>query len=433
MSTHPTVRQLQLPSLLGYWWSVSGSLLMFATLPVWRPDTESLLPRIPLVGWGLFLPLWLEWTALIGNFIGLLLAGLATYYDRRTTFGFLIWLLSTGILIVGDQVRFQPWWMHLAISGWILTFSQPKTVALWLRLLLAGIYGWSAWSKWDYSFLTSHGRELTSALFQSVGMPIDFSPATLTILALLLPLGETIAAAMLLFSRTQRYGLYAALVMHLLLGLALGPTGLNHSRGVHIWNAVCIAELLCLIALMRCETREVPPLTTSLREVARKNRIVATVVMSALLFPMLSPWGWCDPWCAWELYASRPARAELYIDYRRRSALPSHVRRFVDAGSAAHPWCRVRIETWALEEYAVPLAPGWRLPLAISSSLAETFGWKSECRVEIYGPADRFTGHRRRRTLRGEEEIQQELKSFLLNVSPRSVSEPIKASEDDLQ
>ncbi len=396
---------------------------MYATLSVWRPDTESMLPRIPLFGWGLFIPPGLEWIAFIGSFLGLFITGLLLYYRRRPALGFMVWLLSTGILIAGDQFRFQPWWIHLAISGLIVAISQPVALATGLRFFLVGMYGWSAWSKWDYSFLTTHGRELTSALFQSVGLEIDFSPETLSVLALLLPLGETVVAAMLFFSRTQRCGLYAALVMHLLLGLALGPTGLDHSRGVLVWNAVCLAESACLIVVLRRETRDGSSPLMSLREIVRQNRVVAAVMALIMLFPLLAHWGWCDPWCAWELYASRPARAELYIDFHRRPVLPPQIRRFIDTGTPAYPWCRVRIEKWALEEYAVPLAPGWRLPLAISSSLSETFGWKNECRVEISSPADRFTGRRTERTLRGTDEIQRELNTFLLNVSPRPVSE----------
>jgi hypothetical protein len=322
------------------------------------------------------------------------------------------------LLVVADQLRFQPWWIHLTVAGVILACASPRRIPKLWTLFLVGMYGWSAWSKWDSSFFVTHGRELVSGLMRSVGLKQRLSPELLSWGAVLLPLGESVVAALLLLSRTRRFALFAAVGMHILLGLALGPMGLNHSRGVVVWNAVCIAQLVVLIVLLNPSTTTAEASSSQVTS-SRGDAFAASVLGLVMLFPLFEPRGWCDPWWAWELYASRPARADLFVARSLRSNSPSEIRRYIEPEVPGREWCRVRIDKWALEELSVPVAPGPRVQLAIAAAICERNRWEGECRVDVAEAADRLTGKRMSRTIIGIDAIKNELESFRLNIEPR--------------
>lgn len=404
--------------LPGLWWSLSTAALFAATFPVWRPDNDSLLPQIPLFEWGFWIPQWLEWVSLAGGAAGTAFVAVLAHQNKRVATGVLLWILSTGLLVVADQLRFQPWWIHLTVAGVILACASPRRIPKLWTLFLVGMYGWSAWSKWDSSFFVTHGPELVSGLMRSVGLKQRLSPELLSWGAVLLPLGESVVAALLLLSRTRRFALFAAVGMHILLGLSLGPTGLNHSRGVLVWNAVCVAQLVVLIVLLNPSTTTAEASSSQVTS-SRGDAFAASVLGLVMLFPLLEPRGWCDPWWAWELYASRPARADLFVARSLRSDSPSEIRRYIEPEVPGREWCRVRIDKWALEELSVPVAPGSRVQLAIAAAICERNRWEGECRVDVAEAADRLTGKRMSRTIIGIDAIKNELESFRLNIEPR--------------
>ena len=414
--TEPLQPEMFLP---GLWWSLSTGLLFAATLPVWRLDNDSLLPRIPLFGWGLSIPHGVEVAAVIGAFSAVVYVACRSYRQERATIGVIVWMTSSGVLIVADQLRFQPWWIHLMVTGIILSCASPRRIPQWWIWFLVGMYGWSAWSKWDYSFLATHGRELVLGILQGVGVRARLTPTAHSCGAVMLPLVESLVVSLLLFSRTRRWGLWIAVGMHLLLGIALGPTGLNHSRGVLAWNAVCVAQLIVLIVLTRPSASAAAQTATILPKPSRGDRVAATIVGLVMSFPLLAPWGLCDPWWAWELYASRPGRVDISMACSHRKDLPSSVRRYVEPELPGREWCRVRIDRWALDELSVAVAPGLRVQMALATSFCEQYTGERECRVEIAEIADRWTGMRTSRTLISNDDIRRELATFRFNVNSR--------------
>src|SRR5262249_28175077 len=149
--------------------------------------------------------------------------------------------------------------------------------------------------------------------------------------------------------------------------------GLNHHPGVLIWNVYFIAQDLLLFAPARIwcgmrtargqspvgksadeivghatsEKQSVSPIAASVAppspptplprgergdlepEDARVTQRISWgcvaiegVLVCVLLLPLLEPWGMCDHWPAWGLYASRAERTIVLIEASSRERLP---------------------------------------------------------------------------------------------------------------
>src|SRR5690606_19491010 len=107
------------------------------------------------------------------------------------------------------------------------------------RLLIAltlSIYTYSALGKFDQQFLHTVGPDLVAALLPWLERGAEPGGGVLSTAAVALPCAELGLAAMLALPRTRRLAGVAAIAMHSLLVLALGPLGLGHSYAVLAWN-----------------------------------------------------------------------------------------------------------------------------------------------------------------------------------------------------
>ena len=234
--------------------------LLGTTWQLWTPQTR--FPQIPLFEWVSALPTGIDWLTFLTMLItaaSLLLFSVLSLClkiaDREPGAG---WQRSCGLLFIAayavsvlfDQHRLQPWTYQYALGFLMLTCLKPPRAIRLLRLFVISIYLYSAFSKCDASFVQTLGRQLAEGLFSSLGISTAFwSPSTLGWIAATFPIGELLVAVGLFFRRTRKIALVAAIGMHVCLMLAIGPWGLNHYRGVLIWNIYFIIQDLLLFTI----------------------------------------------------------------------------------------------------------------------------------------------------------------------------------------
>lgn len=423
--------------------------LLGTTWRLWTPQTR--FPQIPLFDWVSALPAGIDWLTFLTMLItaaSLLLFSVLPLClkiaDREPGANWqrscgLLFLSAYAVSVLFDQHRLQPWTYQYALGFLLLTCLQPPRAIRLLRLFVISIYLYSAFSKCDASFVQTLGRQLAEGLFSALGISTAFwSPETLGWIAATFPVGELLVAGGLFFRRTRKVALVAAIGMHVCLMLAIGPWGLNHYRGVLIWNIYFIIQDLLLFTvnptLDRPRTAKDSDqlLQESLapQRVSGFERVPLLLVWLAIVAPLFEPTGYFDHWPAWGLYASRHDRVVLLVDEQARAELPASLQPFVDGPQPLSNWCRVRVERWSLAELGAPLYPQARFQLGVAIAVGRMLEQAPETdaapRVKILfeGAAGRWTGKRKVSEYTGLNEMEALGSRFWLNTSPRPLPPP---------
>ncbi len=443
--------------------AVTGLVLIRVTWPLWFGSAE-IFPRVPLVSWFLNCPAWCD--PLASGVMALSLGIIFVFCgeDKVSHLATLIFAGAFFAAVLLDQQRLQPWAWEFCILLLTMVLLPPQKAVFCLRLIVASIYLHSGLSKLDMSFLTTHGEAFVSVITQAVGW--DFSsaaPGVRRAIVAMLPLGEIAVAAGLLIPKTRRAAKWFSVGMHLGLLWILGPWGLGHKPGVLIWNGYFIVQNLVLfhplwnpadwdepklddetrcrylLAMLFTKARkekqaaEVAKRNSSSFRLIRHNLRLAvgySLVAAVVLLPFLEPFGYCDHWPAWAVYASRPERTRVYVAENRVRDLPAKLQKFVTdeqppadavkrwlAGKPA--WRRLRIDRWSLDALQAPLYPQDRFQIGVALAVAKKYDLKADLRVEIDGPADRWTGIRTTKILSGSQALEKADRQYRLNALPR--------------
>ncbi len=239
----------------------------------------------------------------------------------------------------------------------------------------------------------------------------------------------------MLWPRTRRVGLWAAVASHLLLLFILGPWGLGHKPPVLLWNCYFIVQDVLLfaqpckrlpvlvpalgwsLAIGRSEFESTPqPGSATLR---CAGPAVKGLIWLALIAPLLGPWGYCDHWLAWGLYASRAERLRILVPRSQERRLPADLQTYLAALNDEPDWLELRADRWSFASLGVPLYPQNRFQLAVAVAVGRQCQLGQSLRVVRYETADRWTGRRERETLIGLAAIQDACDQYRLNAQPR--------------
>ncbi|MEW4527989.1 hypothetical protein [Maioricimonas sp. JC845] len=390
-------------------------LLLGVTWRLWTP--QSVFPQIPLLPFACALPGGVDWGALVLLGAGLLGGAIFTPGQRLNRTGWLTASAALGVLFLGDQHRLQPWAYQFALMGLIIAFAdRPRWSVVMLQLLFASIYVYSALSKLDAAFFHSHGQLLLGGLAGAVGLDANLWPEQVrTVIAGAFPVGELVIAVGLLRPRLRKSAVVAAIVMHLILLLTLGPLGLDHEWGVLLWNGYFLTAVPLLFWPMRAEGPEATAEESGRR--ARGTSIAAMVTAAAILLPLMP---WYDHWLSWSLYSSRPAVVTVQVREDVAERLPAVVQPYIGPTEPLTEWRPVSLDAWSFGELGCPVYPQLRFRLAIAGALAEAGGLEGDTmRVGVRLPPDRESGARRsiRYSLSG---LQERLREFQVNTAPRA-------------
>ncbi len=409
-----------------FWQALCGLVLFAVTWRLWWPGSD--FPQIPWFGWGLSVPVWVDavvWVVLAGGLIVLLISlspRPTSHLKQRpsreragvrgVTIGCV--LFSLTLLVSLDQHRLQPWVWQMLL--WCVVFLATPTTMLWcLRWLTVSIYFWSGISKLDAAFTQpdSHGWLLLEGLTRALGIDTQFwQLETMSYLARLFRWGELLIAVwlggwMLVVitlttdrgepapsirwpSRMLRAGCWAAIAMHLVLILVVGPLGLNHEPGVLVWNVFFIGQAWLLFG-----RRDVAAVhTVASKQRTMRDRIITAFTLAAMVFPLLSFWGWCDHWPAWSVYSSRPAIVEVWIDTDAAQGLPPELQSLLAPAPPLEPRQEFNLDAWSYRELGCPLYPQERYRLAMAREFIDRNQLDDDAIIRIQSSPDWWTGER---------------------------------------
>ena len=281
--------------------------------------------------------------------------------------------------------------------------------------LTISIYFWSAVSKLDADFFSSHGQTLVEALLGTIRIDAAAWPGRWKWwLATALPLGEMLVAVGLSWPRTRRTALIAATGLHVGLLLALGPLGLGHRPGVLLWNVAFIGHDWMLFGRRfgNAARREVQDILGTARRTPSLTLRVTLLVL-ACLWPVTERFGLCDRWLAWSVYVARSERVSVTLTEEGMRALPVSARRCVTDGE-------LRLDQWSLAALDVPMYPQLRFQFGVVEWLRQRCG--DDTLVEVIVQHSRGVGKIERLMV---EQFDERRRDFWINTTPRKPRKPM--------
>jgi hypothetical protein len=411
-------------SLLSRAVAAAALVLTAATWPLWSPSAA--FPRVPFLGPLRGTPARLE-EAWLGIGCVALVTWLVAGRERRIgRWSMLVFVGAAACLVLADQHRLQPWAYEFSVLALILAVLPPREAIGWARLLVASIYFYSALSKLDWTFVESGGGQIVDGLLTFLHIGREHLGSSQQIVAGSLAVGEFLVGLGLCWRRWRRTALIGSIIMHGLLLAALGPWGAGHKPGVLLWNVFFIVQNVILFGVAGESSQPVENGFDRLGKLEIRSKAgrlsrfaVRGLVAFVVLFPLTEPFGVCDIWPAWAVYATGPERLRVYVDATDRSPLPPDVQKYVEGPRFQDGRYLVRIDRWSLDATRAPVYPQNRFRLGVALALAQAAGLDESIRVEIDGQANRWSGRRSSRTVTGAAAISAELDRDWLNGDPR--------------
>jgi hypothetical protein len=394
-------------------WAGFGLLLFLVTWRLWTPQT--VFPQIPFASALTGVPGYFDWFAITVVVGSLLVAGISTQETvwRR---GMIAFAVATTLLVLLNQHRFQPWTYQFILFATVMANCRERAANRLMRWLVVSIYVYSAISKFDYQFLHSLGPQFLSTLTGFVGVTsVDWPVNLQAWLASLFPLGELLVGVGLLVPQTRRIAVVAAIGLHLLLLLILGPWGLAHQPGVLVWNLYFIAQAWMLFAERKVDEES----ASSGAGLRATEMLCLTLIVGVLAFPASESLGYCDHWPAWELYSPRSSRVQVAIHDSAVERLPREIQQQLSPDNGESDWRQLHIDRWSLESLSVPIYPEDRFQFAVALAMTEHFELGLAIHVTRQSASDRWTGERNELTFSGDEQLDAARQDFRINVDAR--------------
>ena len=394
--------------------------LVASTWRLWTP--QQAFPQVPLLGWLVHIPLWVDWIAGGVLLIALGLTIIQRPSSRGSSLSLAVAVVSMLLLMALDQHRLQPWAYLFVLLGCLIAVCPGPEAVRWARWILISVYVYSAVSKLDQSFVATIGADFVETGFKLVGVSASNWPdGVRTLTALALPVGEFVVALGLIVPRLRVVGVVLGLLTHVTLIVVLGPWGMNHKLGVLIWNLkFCV--LLVLLFWPRVDQNDGNEAASS----APATRfdlplyIARAVAVAALLLPLTEPLQIWDHWPSWGLYSTRAARVDLYLADEFISDLPEEFQRFFGDEVYSGYLRKLAIDRWSLDALDAPLYPQDRFQFGVALSVLQRHSFDREAVAIHRSPPHRFTGERVTQRYTGLEAIRAATGRFWLNTQARS-------------
>jgi hypothetical protein len=378
-------------------------VLMASTWRLWFCATD--FPRVPLVGLLLNVPVSVVRAASAAFMISLLAAAVSHWRqrDRPGRFVSAATVMLGSLVVLCHQHCLQPWhWLFLLTMTFRVTLS-PESLLVVLQRLLACIYIFAAASRFGPEIDAGISRQILVTLLEMAGLKAAAAdPQTVSWLCVIAATAEFSTGVLLLLPRVQRMAMVAAVVMHVTLMAALGPTGLNQYATVVIWNGYLAALILLLYS------NRLGP-----RPAARWSVTAATVL--CFIWPALALFGVTDNWTGWQLYSPRPEVLHLQIHADAVEELPPSVLSYIEEPSPLNEWCSVRIDQWSLRSAGVPVYPQARFQFAVAAAVSVGVSSQDHVKARITRARSPQWWERQSEEFRGRSELTRAGNRLWLN------------------
>jgi len=299
-------------------------------------------PVVPSIGAG---PAWID-ALLTIVMIGALVAG-----ERFWR----VALVALALLVLRDQSRLQPWaWEYALLLVGLMTPGLATC-----RAIVISLYFWSGLQKLNMTFATRTWLEVTGGHLPHFAW-------------IVIPLGEIAVVAALMFERTRRAAVIAAIALHASIVLMLIAS--DENSVVWPWN---IALAGVVFVLFRLDSGQQTAdserqIADSRQQIAKSSRAVLplsavrcplsptqwALVTVAGVLPILSFVGCWDSYLSGALYSGNTEQAIVIVTPDVVSRLPALIARNTWRESAPR---FIDLNRWSYDELNVPAYPADRV------------------------------------------------------------------------
>lgn len=318
---------------------------------LWFSDRD--FPLVPLHSWLVPFPPPYDWIPFL-----LLVAALAStvFAPSRRCAALVVVVLP--VLIAQDQNRVQPWVVHVWVFYLIFwrlwsppapSSTEPEREAreiypLLLHGSIIALYFWSGAAKFTDGFSADVLPYMLEPLRRVVALPEQL-PTWVGPLVASIECGLGVGLA---WSLTRTAAVVGVVLMHLMILLAIGPTGHNENSSVWPWN---VAMMVLVPALFWKQKLQ-------LRSVARQWRdplvlSIGVVMVGVPAYGILT--NGLDAYLSFGMYSGRSAKSLIVIQpeviHRLPQGLGDVARLLVDDGAMLY---EATISDWSLHELNSP-------------------------------------------------------------------------------
>lgn len=316
---------------------------LITKLITWRLWTiERLFPTAPPFEF-LTVPPLVHWMIFIPSLV--LLPALVFKPSNKLLLALLLALELLSCLF--DQSRWQPWEYQFVFIIFIALINQ-QNYSRWvlaIAFITISTYIYSGSGKFNQGFLVVFWDNLFLKGFLHLSKQTVQNPY-LHYTGYLVALAELIFGIGLLFRQTQKFFASALILMHVIILLMAGPTGLNYNESVWPWNVLMMVHLYLLFIYSKV-TIKIKPLCY------RWNILI--LICWGLLPALNHTIGWWDNFLSSRLFAGVQPQMMLCIkDSTETKQLLPYARAYRIKNLCDSNAMQVNIQSWSMKEMRSP-------------------------------------------------------------------------------
>lgn len=237
------------------------------------------------------------------------------------------------------------------------------------RVTLATIYVFASLSRFGPDVASGMSGQVLKVILQALNLDqIRPTDSRFQLLATIMNGAELLIGIALLFQRTRKAAVIAAVLLHGTLIACLSPWGLNHHVGVLVWNSFLMLAVPMLFWAQNTQHTEMGTEIATTQFGSWKTRLL---VAGIVLIPTAGLFGFTDNWLAWQVYSPRPEVLKLTVDQSSVQYLPESLRPFVQPPQPLQSDCPIRLDRWSLHSKLVPMYPEDRFQIATAKWVVE--------------------------------------------------------------
>ncbi len=295
-------------------------------------------------------------------FVSLLGIAVAFFFPNKKIISAVILIEILSCLL--DYMRWQPWeYQYILMFAFFVFAKDRKQFLLLFSFLIGCTYLFSGAHKFGGSFLYTFWDSLVLRRFLHLDISVIKTPIV-HYSGLLLCLIEVFIGLGFIFFRNKKLVCILAIVMHLLIILIYGPTGLNYNLIIVPWNFAMLG-----FALVFFFTKE---------KIAFRKDFFTRPLNIAVLFlvgflPVLSFFDNWDQYLSFNLYSGNTKILAICVaDTQNYPQLEKYQSTNVNSKYCDNTYI-IQTNKWAMDELNVPVIPEERVFKKIKAQFNKTY------------------------------------------------------------
>lgn len=276
--------------------------------------------------------------------------GSTLWIGAATRFSGHIAVLCLLLLLLQDQMRWQPWvYLYLLL---LMPFLQrpgnkEDTRAIsCLQLLIPGVYVWSGIHKLHTGFIEGTFTFFFEALSGML-------PGKYACLGYSIPLFEILTGIALLYPATRKAGMLMAILTHITILLLLTFATTRHNWVIFPWNVTLIL-LIVLLYGPRSEKRGLH------RGMIRHPRYILPL-LQVWIMPVFNFRGYWDHFLSFSFYSDKPAHFYIAVEESQVNKIDKRLQDYFVPLPGMEGGRIIDIEAWSFAALNVPFNPEDRI------------------------------------------------------------------------